>query len=578
MIETFFFRSSKASSRVSSSQSQSQSQQSRVSSSVESETSSSTLLKRIRRDDVDEQVINLYVVQMFDMYQFNRIRNHELYDAIMHDFFDLISNHWNMLTSIIWNFVNTICYTQEYWILHSDRKKIRTELMYRLIRELFRQNWTSNQIAYVKKNYRKLFLAIRDRKNELEEIASERERFRSISSIASIESSATLIFTFVFTAFSHSAESLNVQSTWQSNVQRVSQFFTKYFSIIYENRQYAQESTNLSYSKYSFNESSTHRQTYKFQSESRNFCKKLVDLIKIYKGKDKFKNKDDNFDFKIMIFHDKCNVIKLFKHVYMQAASIMLEERVLSHFYSNRMYAMTFNQFCINMKRYFEESKWQRHNLNKWHFMHIRDIITTNSSLSLSDCLHKLCDDMNTLQQDIDLKYHGSNHFRENFIRACRDHSAFVVELHNSSVNSSILVDSLCISIVNWETVNKSTKHTYLQNDVHDHCFTNRQYRRELFNNRDNDQFSSNFRSRDRFSIRALKICFVCDKFACWSTNYIEQERVKSKKRFINRNSAYKERSEFERRFEQFIVDYEDTDINEFIAQYFEELIIDDVS
>jgi hypothetical protein len=53
---------------------------------------------------------------------------------------------------------------------------------------------------------------------------------------------------------------------------------------------------------------------------------------------------------------------------------------------------------------------------------------------------------------------------------------------------------------------------------------------------------------------------------------------VKSKKRFINRNSAYKERSEFERRFEQFIVDYEDTDINEFIAQYFEELIIDDVS
>jgi hypothetical protein len=46
----------------------------------------------------------------------------------------------------------------------------------------------------------------------------------------------------------------------------------------------------------------------------------------------------------------------------------------------------------------------------------------------------------------------------------------------------------------------------------------------------------------------------------------------------MNRNSTFKTRLKFERRFEQFIVDYEDNDINEFIAQYFEELIIDDVS
>jgi hypothetical protein len=51
-----------------------------------------------------------------------------------------------------------------------------------------------------------------------------------------------------------------------------------------------------------------------------------------------------------------------------------------------------------------------------------------------------------------------------------------------------------------------------------------------------------------------------------FNTNHIKEEREKSKKRFINRNSAYKERSKFERRFEQFIVDYEDNDINEFIV------------
>ncbi len=93
------------------SSSQRQSQESRASSSVEPKTSSSILLKKIRRDDVNNEVINLCVVQMFNMYQNSRIKNHELYDAIFHDFFDLISNHWNMFTSIIWNFVNTICYT-----------------------------------------------------------------------------------------------------------------------------------------------------------------------------------------------------------------------------------------------------------------------------------------------------------------------------------------------------------------------------------------------------------------------------------------------------------------------------------
>jgi hypothetical protein len=158
----------------------------------------------------------------------------------------------------------------------------------------------------------------------------------------------------------------------------------------------------------------------------------------------------------------------------------MLEKRALNHYYSNRIYAITFHQFCVNMKRYFKESKWQRHNLNKWHFMNIRDIIETNSSLFLSNCFQKLCDDINILQQNIDFKYHDSNYLRENLIRACKDHSAFIVKLHNSSINSFSFIDSFFINIVHWKTTNKLTEHMYLQNlddlshdQCHDQCFTN---------------------------------------------------------------------------------------------------------
>jgi hypothetical protein len=146
--------------------------------------------------------------------------------------------------------------------------------MYRFIKESFRQNWTSNQIAYVKRNYRKLFSIIRNRKNKLKENASQRERRATSVEFASIEFSDTSVFasasTSVFTSVSASiftfvsasiftfvsastsssvfvtflflAESSNVQSTQQSNVQRISKYFST--TTIYENRQYAQESNH----------------------------------------------------------------------------------------------------------------------------------------------------------------------------------------------------------------------------------------------------------------------------------------------------------------------------------------------
>ncbi len=82
-------------------------------------------------------------------------------------------------------------------------------------------------------------------------------------------------------------------------------------------------------------------------------------------------------------------------------------------------------------------------------------------------------------------------------------------------------------------------------------------------------------RSRDRFSIRLFKICFVCDKSNCWSINHSKKEREDSKKRFANRNSKWKSHSEFQRRLKQFIIEIEDSQKDDFIVQFFEELIID---
>ncbi len=148
----------------------------------------------------------------------------------------------------------------------------------------------------------------------------------------------------------------------------------------------------------------------------------------------------------------------------------------------------------------------------------MRDVIAANSNVSLIECLRKLCAKMNTIQRELDSAYHDSIRLRENIIRACRDHSALIFELINSSMNISTLINILQSSIINYEIVRKFfAQHQYQQNEYEtdDQYFIDRQYRREK---RDESSFDrrGEFRDRiNRFQARRSKKCFVCGKSDC---------------------------------------------------------------
>jgi hypothetical protein len=208
--------------------------------------------------------------------------------------------------------------------------------------------------------------------------------------------------------------------------------------------------------------------------------------------------------------------------------------------------------------------------------MHIDNVIAVNSNLSLTECFQKLCIDLDDVQKELNSDYHDSNQMRNILIWTCRDHSILLIELHNSSSKFSDLINFLYFNIVNYESINKKNN-TYFQSiDIidcihdhfHDHNFIDKQYHREFesFNNRDNRQFLTNSRSRDRFSIRVSKKCFVCDKFNCWSTNHTKKKRDDFKKRFASCNLIWKSRQRFERRLKQFITEFEDNQDKDFIT------------
>jgi hypothetical protein len=303
-----------------------------------------------------------------------------------------------------------------------------------------------------------------------------------------------------------------------------------------------------------------------------------------------------------MIFYDKCKRVELFSHAYIQNAFVMLSSQTLIHYYSNQLQLNhDFFDFCISIKNAFEESEWQRRNLIRWQIISISNVaaVNQNQDLFLSECLQKMCLEMNIIQRKLDFAFYDSTHLRKNIIRICRDHFALTNDLNNVSINVSDLINSLHISITNYEVVQKLTQsESYLQQnssdqEEDDQYFIDRQYRREnesFYDRRDEysnrrDEFRGEDRSNDEFRIsRFSKKCFVCDKHDCWSINHFEKKRDDSKKRFSDRHSEYKSRSEYDRRLKQYIADFEDIIDNsddENAIQYFDEFssissVIDD--
>ena len=249
------------------------------------------------------------------------------------------------------------------------------------------------------------------------------------------------------------------------------------------------------------------------------YSKKLVLFDRIYKDEKKFGGTDDSFDYKLLLFYDKCRRAGLSKRAYIYGTPIMLTGQTQSRFYKTRNTILIFDEFCEGMRDYFEKDEWKRHNLNKWHTIIFADVIKINSILSTAKCFRKLCDELNILQKNIDSEFHESKHFREIIVRTCKKHSALIAVLIRPPDRPSALVKDLYASIVSHEVIQKSSNaYTQHEGDRPESFYTDRQYHRGGSN------FRSGSNSRKNTS-QSRKKCFVCDKEECWSTKHTEHER-----------------------------------------------------
>ena len=137
----------------------------------------------------------------------------------------------------------------------------------------------------------------------------------------------------------------------------------------------------------------------------------------------------------------------------------MLLNQAQTFYYANWSIIITWFDFKINMKKFFEKFKWHRMNLIKWQIVNLIDIISLNFILSTIEYFKKLVIEMNILQRNIDFQFDDQFHFRKNIIRIVRDHSAFLIKFINSADDIVNFVNNLQNSIINYETIHRFFTH-----------------------------------------------------------------------------------------------------------------------
>lgn len=90
---------------------------------------------------------------------------------------------------------------------------------------------------------------------------------------------------------------------------------------------------------------------------NKKYSKELIQLNKLYKNKDKFGGIRNNFTFKLSIFYDKCQFVRLFSNVYLENDFVVLKIQVQTQFYTNRESIVLFNNFCWKIWLFFEGPK-----------------------------------------------------------------------------------------------------------------------------------------------------------------------------------------------------------------------------
>ena len=105
----------------------------------------------------------------------------------------------------------------------------------------------------------------------------------------------------------------------------------------------------------------------------------------------KYSGENDNFDFKLTVFHDLYNRADIPDYIKVKAFPTMLRGLALDFYYANIVNKhLNFDGTCNAITNYFEGPEYKRSILAKWNSTSLRSIINRNAGKSTEECLQIL--------------------------------------------------------------------------------------------------------------------------------------------------------------------------------------------
>ena len=115
-------------------------------------------------------------------------------------------------------------------------------------------------------------------------------------------------------------------------------------------------------------------------AREQSFGKELANLAKMYTDESRYSGENDNFDYKLVIFHDLCSRVDIPDNIKAKAYPTMLRSLALDHYYTSikgaiQTYNLSFEQICDSTRNYFEGPEYKRGVLGRWNLTTLRGVM-----------------------------------------------------------------------------------------------------------------------------------------------------------------------------------------------------------
>ena len=99
-------------------------------------------------------------------------------------------------------------------------------------------------------------------------------------------------------------------------------------------------------------------------AREQSFSKELINLAKIYTDKSRYNGENDNFDYKLVIFHNLYSRVDIPDNIKAKAYPTILQSLALDHYYTSikgaiQTYSLSFEQICNSTRNYFKGPEYK---------------------------------------------------------------------------------------------------------------------------------------------------------------------------------------------------------------------------